>query len=95
MDTVHRGGTAFVVALGLDTSGQKRALGFWEGVTEHAEVAHMLLAELEERGLKLSAKVLFIIDGGQGLAKALRDRYGRKLVLPRCTLHKDRNLQLP
>jgi transposase-like protein len=93
IDTVHRGGLAFVVALGLDTSGQKRALGFWEGATENAEVAQMLLADLEGRGLKLSAKVLFIIDGGKGLAKALRDRYGRKLVLQRCTIHKDRNLQ--
>lgn len=93
MDTVHRGGTAFVVALGLDTRGQKRALGFWEGAAENAEVAQTLLGDLEQRGLKLSAKVLFITDGGQGLAKALRDRYGPKLVLQRCTIHKDRNLQ--
>jgi transposase-like protein len=93
IEAVHRGGLAFVVALGLDTSGQKRVLGFWEGATENAEVAQMLLADLEQRGLKLSAKVLFIIDGGKGLAKALRDRYGRKLMLQRCTIHKDRNLQ--
>lgn len=92
-DTVHRGGMAFVVALGLDTQGQKRALGFWEGATENAEVGQMLLADLEERGLRLSAKVLFIIDGGKGLAKALKDRYGRKLLVQRCTIHKDRNLQ--
>lgn len=93
LDTVHRGGMAFVVALGLDLQGQKRALGFWEGATENAEVAETLLADLEERGLKLSAKVLFIIDGGKGLAKTLKDRYGRKLVVQRCTIHKDRNLQ--
>lgn len=93
LDTVHRGGTAFVVALGLDTSGQKRALGFWEGATENAEVGEMLLADLESRGLKLNAKVLFIIDGGKGTAKVLKDRYGRKLLVQRCTIHKDRNLQ--
>jgi len=93
IDTVHRGGNAFVVALGLDTLGQKRALGFWEGASENAEIAQALLAELEERGLKLSAKVLFIIDGGKGTAKALKERYGRKLLLQRCTIHKDRNLQ--
>ena len=93
LDTVHRGGTAFVVALGVDTSGQKRALGFWEGATENAEVGEMLLRDLEDRGLKLSAKVLFIIDGGKGVAKALKDRYGRKLLVQRCTIHKDRNLQ--
>jgi transposase-like protein len=93
LDTVHRGGTAFVVALGLDTNGQKQVLGFWEGATENAAVGEMLLADLEERGLKLSAKVLFIIDGGKGMAKVLKDRYGRKLLLQRCTIHKDRNLQ--
>jgi hypothetical protein len=37
--------------------------------------------------------VLFIIDGGKGVAKALKDRYGRKLLVQRCTIHKDRNLQ--
>jgi transposase-like protein len=82
-----------VVALGLDIEGQKRVLGFWEGATENAEVAEMLLADLAERGLRLSAKVLFIIDGGKGVAKALKDRYGRKLLVQRCTIHKDRNLQ--
>jgi transposase-like protein len=93
LDTIHRGGVAFVVALGLDGSGHKRALGFWEGATENAEVAQELLEDLQRRGLKLSAKVLFISDGGKGLAKALKERYGRKLLVQRCTIHKDRNLQ--
>jgi putative transposase len=93
LDTVHRGGTAFVVALGLDTSGQQRVLGFWEGATENAEVGQMLLTDLEGRGLRLSTKVLFIIDGGKGTAKALQERFGRKLLVQRCTIHKDRNLQ--
>jgi putative transposase len=93
IDTVHRGGMAFVVALGLDIYGIKRVLGFWEGATENAEVAQSLLGDLQERGLKLSAKVLFIVDGGKGVAKALRQRYGDKLLLQRCTIHKDRNLQ--
>jgi transposase-like protein len=93
LDTIHRGGVAFVVALGLDGSGHKRALGFWEGATENAAVAQELLEDLQRRGLKLSAKVLFISDGGKGLAKALKERYGRKLLVQRCTIHKDRNLQ--
>ena len=93
IDTIHRGGQAFIVALGLDTLGQKQPLGFWEGATDNAEIAKAMLDELEERGLKLSAKVLFIIDGGKGTAKALKDRYGRKLLLQRCTIHKDRNIQ--
>lgn len=93
IDTVHRGEVAFVVALGLDTTGQKRALGFWEGASENSETAQALLSDLDGRGLKLSAKVLFIVDGGKGVIKALKERYGRKLLLQRCTIHKDRNLQ--
>jgi transposase-like protein len=31
LDTIHRGGEAFLVALGVDVSGQKMALGFWQG----------------------------------------------------------------
>ena len=30
LDTIHRGGEAFIVALGLDDNGLKRPLGFWE-----------------------------------------------------------------
>ena len=41
----------------------------------------------------MNARVLFIIDGGKGMAKALKTRYGRKLLLQRCTIHKDRNIQ--
>src|SRR5260370_24821939 len=36
LDTVHRGGMAFVVALVLDIHGQKRVLGFWQGAPENA-----------------------------------------------------------
>ena len=32
-------------------------------------------------------------DGGGGIIKALKDRYGKKLIHQRCTLHKDRNIQ--
>jgi transposase-like protein len=93
LDTVHRGGRAFVVAVGLDQTGRKQALGFWEGASENHEVAQLLLVDLEQRGLKLSAQVLWITDGGSGLLKALRERYGKKLAHQRCTIHKDRNIQ--
>ena len=97
LDTIHRGGSAFVVALGIDTEGEKHPLGFWEGATENTEISGELLADMERRGLKLSKRVLFVIDGGKGLSKALRDRYGKKLLLQRCTIHKARNIvrQLP
>ena len=80
LDTVHRGGQAFVVALGVDREGKKLPLGFWEGATENHEICEELLEELERRGLKLSKRILWVTDGGGGIIKALKDRYGKKLI---------------
>jgi len=93
LDTVHRGGEAFIVALGIDVKGEKRPLGFWQGATENHDICEELLADMERRGLKLSHKILWITDGGKGVIKALRDRYGKRLIHQRCTIHKSRNIQ--
>ena len=93
LDTVHRGGEAFLVALGVDLSGEKMALGFWQGSSENHEICEALFRDLERRGLVLSKRILFVTDGGSGLRKALRERFGKKLVHQRCAIHKSRNLQ--
>ena len=93
IDTIHRAGEAFLVALGIDTEGYKRVLGFWEGATENHEICEELFRDLERRGLVLSKKILWVTDGGKGILKALKDRFGKKLVHQRCTIHKDRNIQ--
>lgn len=93
LDTIHRGGVAFVVALGLDENGKKWNLGFWEGATENHELCQSLFSDLESRGLKLSTKILFITDGGSGVKKCLKERYGKKLIHQRCTIHKGWNIQ--
>jgi len=93
LDTVHRGGEAFLVALGVDLSGAKMALGFWQGSSENHEICEALFRDLERRGLVLSKRILFVTDGGSGLRKALRERFGKKLVHQRCAIHKTRNLQ--
>jgi putative transposase len=93
LDTIHRGGEAFLVALGVDLKGEKLALGFWQGSSENHEICEALFRDLERRGLALSKRILFITDGGSGLRKALRERFGKKLVHQRCALHKSRNLQ--
>ena len=43
IDTINRGGEAFMVALGIDIEGRKRVLGFWEGATENHEVCKVFL----------------------------------------------------
>lgn len=93
IDTVHRGDEAFMVCLGIDLEGQKKALGFWQGATENAEICEELLMDMERRGLKLSHKIIWVTDGGKGVIKALKERFGKKLIHQRCTIHKDRNIQ--
>jgi putative transposase len=93
LDTIHRGGEAFLVALGVDVSGEQMALGFWQGSSENHEICESLFTDLERRGLALSRRILFVTDGGSGLLKALRERFGKKLVQQRCAIHKSRNLQ--
>ncbi len=93
LDTVHRGGEAFIIALGIDRSGEKMALGFWQGATENHELCEELLADMQQRGLALSRKIIWVTDGGKGILKALKDHFGKKLIHQRCTIHKDRNIQ--
>lgn len=93
LDTIHRGGEAFIVALGLDTDGKKMPLGFWQGATENHELCEELLADIELRGIVLSRKIIWVTDGGKGIIKTLKDRHGKKLLHQRCTIHKDRNIQ--
>jgi len=93
LDTIHRGGQAFLVALGLDLDGKKMPLGFWEGSSENSEICLELLNDLECRGLVLSKRILWVTDGGAGILKALKERFGKKFIHQRCTIHKDRNIQ--
>src|SRR5215216_1108851 len=81
-----------VVALGISTEGIKIPLGLWEGSTENATLARTLLADLVDRGLDPSQAVLFVIDGGKALRKAIRDVFGAHALVHRCQRHKERNV---
>jgi len=82
-----------ITALGIDTGGHKHVLGLWPGATENSEVCGQLLDELIERGLSTQQRYLFILDGSKALAKAVRARFGRQVLIQRCLLHKQRNIQ--
>ena len=81
-----------VVALGISTEGVKIPLGLWEGSTENASLVSMLLADLVDRGLDPSQAILFVIDGGKALRKAIRDVFGEHALVHRCHRHKERNV---
>ena len=82
-----------IVALGVTIDGTKVPLGLWGGSTENAAVATSLLNNLVERGLRVDESMLFVIDGGKGLRKALRDVFGDRAIVQRCQVHKSRNVR--
>jgi len=81
-----------VVALGISTDGVKVPLGLWEGSTENATLARTLLADLVDRGLDPEQAILFVIDGGKALRKAIKDVFGQHALVHRCHRHKERNV---
>jgi transposase-like protein len=81
-----------VVALGISTEGVKIPLGLWEGSTENATLVSMLLADLVDRGLDPDQAILFAIDGGKALRKAIKDVFGEHALVHRCHRHKERNI---
>jgi putative transposase len=81
-----------VVALGISTEGVKIPLGLWEGSTENATLVSMLLADLVDRGLDPGQAILFVIDGGKALRKAIKDVFGEHALVHRCHRHKERNV---
>jgi putative transposase len=81
-----------VVALGISTEGHKIPLGLWEGSTENATLARTLLADLVDRGLDPEQAILFVIDGGKALHRAIKDVFGEHALVHRCHRHKERNV---
>ncbi|MFO0761385.1 MAG: IS256 family transposase [Byssovorax sp.] len=83
---------AVIVALGVNKDGTKVPLGVWCGSTENHVVTTELLQNLLERGLRVDRPLLFVIDGGKGIRKALTDVFGDRAIVQRCQVHKTRNV---
>ena len=92
IDGLHFRDHVILLALGITASGHKHVLALREGTTENAAVSKALLTDLRDRGLDLDRPVLFIVDGGTGLRKAIREHCGRAALVHRCQLHKARNV---
>jgi transposase-like protein len=93
IDGIEIGRHAVIVALGVTKDGTKVPLGVWCGSTENHVVTCALMQNLIERGLRVDAPVLFVIDGGKGIRKALADVFGDRAVVQRCQVHKTRNVR--
>ena len=92
LDGLEIAGRTHIVALGISTEGVKIPLGLWEGSTENATLARTLLADLVDRGLDPEQAILFVIDGGKAIRRAIKDVFGERALVHRCHRHKERNV---
>ena len=93
IDGIHLGRQVLVVALGIETSGEKHVLGLWQGATENTVVVKELLEDLVTRGLNPERRYLFVIDGAKALRAAIERVFGARAEVQRCQIHKRRNVK--
>ena len=92
LDGEHMAERCVVVALAISADGTKVPVGLRDGSTENKTVVRALLADLVERGLAFDDGLLVVIDGAKALSAAVREAFGDKALIQRCTLHKRRNI---
>lgn len=93
IDGVHLGDSVYLVALGVETTGNKAVIGFREGSTENADVCVQLLEDMVQRGLNTEVPVLAVIDGSKALCSAVERFFGNRASVQRCQIHKRRNVK--
>jgi hypothetical protein len=87
-----------VVALGVTEEGKKYVLGIYQADTENETACLGLLNDLEKRGCP-GRGILYCVDGGAGLNKALESKYRvddpekREAIRVRCYNHKLDNIE--
>ncbi len=86
------GDDQMVIGLGVTLEGEKVVLGFVQTATENERTCSAFLRGLLDRGLKIEAGLLCVIDGAKGLRKAVARVFGNKAAVQRCQWHKRENV---
>jgi putative transposase len=95
LDGAHMAERCVVVALAITADGTKIPVGLWDGSTENKTVVTALLADLVARGLRYDDGLLVVLDGAKALAAGVREVFGDKAAIQRCTLHYAEQLIMP
>jgi transposase-like protein len=81
-----------IVGMGVTMTGDKIVLGIEHIHSENALAIEQWIQKLIERGLKFDQGILVIIDGSKGIAKAVRNCFGKHAIIQRCQWHKRENV---
>jgi transposase-like protein len=82
---------AIIVALGVDSLGNKHVLDFELGASESSSVCLALISRLKERKLLTTTRPLIVLDGSKALKSAVLRAWPR-CVLQACLVHFERGL---
>ena len=92
LDGFDFAGHTMVGALGVTADGVKVPLGVVEGSTENATVVRRLVTDLRDRGVDAAGGILFVLDGGKALRRAVQDVFGEQALVQRCRIHQERGV---
>lgn len=92
LDGIEFGGSMVIVALGVDTHGNKHILGVSEGASENTETCVSLLQSILDRGIKFTDRILAVMDGSKALEKAARQIFSQQVEIQLCYRHKKENV---
>jgi putative transposase len=92
IDGLNVGGEMMLVAMGISDTGQKIVLDFVQSATEHHGPIKNMLQQLTDKGFKVKDGLICVIDGSKGIHKAIKEVFGEKVIIQRCTWHKRKNV---
>ena len=93
VDGISIGGDIIVVALGVDTDGNKHFLSISQGSTENSIVVSECLNSIRYRNIQFTGKVVAVLDGAKALYKSINEFFGANIEIQRCLNHKVKNVE--
>jgi len=81
-----------IIAIGITIEGEKIPLDFIQSTTENSLAVKGLLQRLIERNFGFQEGILVVCDGSKGIIKAVKEVFGKYVLLQRRQWHKRENV---